>query len=70
MITEMIRGRWHRIRGALQHRWGRLTSHGVAYLKGKKTVLDGKLEERSARKGTSKDHELQKHLHEAEKESS
>jgi uncharacterized protein YjbJ (UPF0337 family) len=66
MITEMMQGRWHRIKGAIQQGWGRLTSHGVSYLRGKKTALDGKLEERSARKGTSKDHELQQHLHEAE----
>lgn len=70
MIPEMIQGRWHRIQGGIQHVWGRLTSDGVSYLRGKKTNLDGKLEERSARKGTSKDHELQQHLDEAEREKS
>lgn len=69
MITEMIRGRWHRIQGAIQQGWGRLTSNGISYVKGKKTSLDGKMEERSARHGTSKDHELHMHLREAEQES-
>lgn len=70
MITEMIHGRWHRIHGAIQQGWGRMTSNGVSYLRGKKKGLDGKLEERSARKGTSMEHELQRHLHEAELENS
>lgn len=46
MNSQVLEGRWTRLRGALQKRWGRLTSDDLEEIEGRRKVLEGKLRER------------------------
>lgn len=46
MNSQVLEGRWARLRGALQQRWGRLTSDDIDEIEGRRKVLEGKLRER------------------------
>lgn len=45
MNSQVLEGRWTRLRGALQQRWGRLTSDDLDEIEGRRKVLEGKLRE-------------------------
>lgn len=46
MTSQVLEGRWTRLRGALQQRWGRLTSDDLDEIEGRRKTLEGKLRER------------------------
>lgn len=46
MNSQVIEGRWTRLRGALQKRWGRLTGDDLEEIEGRRKTLEGKLRER------------------------
>lgn len=68
MLSKVIEGRWNRIRGTLQHWWGHWTNDGVMYVSGHLKQFSGSITERSARRGTSREHELGERLKERLKE--
>ncbi|HYO23361.1 MAG TPA: CsbD family protein [Lacipirellulaceae bacterium] len=46
MNWDFIQGNWRRLRGRLQHRWGRLTDDDLKAINGKRLKLVDKVQER------------------------
>lgn len=46
MNSQVLEGKWTRLRGTLQQRWGRLTNDDLDEIEGRRKVLEGKLRER------------------------
>lgn len=52
MNTDILSGQWKQIRGKVQQKWGDLTNDDLDRINGKRTELEGVLQERY---GYSKD---------------
>jgi uncharacterized protein YjbJ (UPF0337 family) len=52
MNTDILSGQWKQIRGKVQQQWGNLTNDDLDRINGKRTELEGVLQERY---GYSKD---------------
>jgi len=46
MNWEKVEGNWNQIKGKVQQQWGKLTNDDLDLIKGKKTELVGKIQER------------------------
>ncbi len=45
MVSEILKGRWKQLRGAVKERWGELTDDDVDQVRGEWDRLVGKLQE-------------------------
>ena len=46
MVSEIFKGRWKQLRGALKERWGELTDDDIAEARGDREELAGKIQQR------------------------
>jgi uncharacterized protein YjbJ (UPF0337 family) len=46
MNWDRVEGNWKQLKGQLQTQWGKLTDDDLTMVKGKRTELSGKLQER------------------------
>ena len=65
MNTQVMEGKWARLRGDLQKRWGRLTNDDLDQIEGELTNLEGKLRERYGYTKAEASEQVDKFLHEA-----
>jgi len=63
MNWDQVEGNWKQYTGAVKEKWGELTDDDLAVINGKRTILEGKLQERY---GYAKD-VAQKELNDFEK---
>ncbi len=45
MNTDQLQGKWHRVKGGLRAKWGKLTDNDIAVIDGESERLIGKLQE-------------------------
>jgi uncharacterized protein YjbJ (UPF0337 family) len=46
MNWDRVEGNWKQVKGTVQQKWGKLTSDDLDVIKGKRTELAGRLQER------------------------
>jgi len=46
MNWDQVEGNWKQYTGAVKEKWGELTDDDLAAIDGKRTILEGKLQER------------------------
>jgi uncharacterized protein YjbJ (UPF0337 family) len=46
MNADIIKGKWHQLKGDIRHRWGKLTDDDLDEVKGDAEKFIGKLQER------------------------
>lgn len=65
MNTQVMEGKWDKIRGELQKRWGKLTNDDLDQIEGQVTTLEGKLRERYGYTKDEASEQVDKFMHEA-----
>ena len=58
MNPEILKGRWHQVRGEVRKRWGKLTDDDVTQIEGNVEKMIGKLQERYGYKREQAEKEL------------
>ena len=46
MDTNILKGKWHQVKGAVKVRWGKLTDDDLTAIDGKREQLEGRLQQR------------------------
>ena len=58
MNPEILKGRWHQVKGEVRKRWGKLTDDDVTQIEGQAEKMIGKLQERYGYKREQAEKEL------------
>ena len=57
--AEVLKGKWHRLRGAIRQKWGELTDDDLDYIDGSLERLTGRLQERYGMSQEQSEHEVE-----------
>ncbi len=65
MNSHVMEGKWTKLRGELQKRWGKLTNDDLDQIEGQLTSLEGKLRERYGYSKSEASEQVDQFMHEA-----
>jgi uncharacterized protein YjbJ (UPF0337 family) len=63
MNPEILKGRWHQVKGDIRKRWGKLTDNDMLEIEGHVEKMIGKLQERYGFKREEAEKQLNEFLH-------
>ena len=63
MNPDILKGRWHQVRGEVRKRWGKLTDDDVMAIEGHFEKMVGKLQERYGLKRDEAEKQINEFLH-------